>query len=112
MTKKKLNFGTDIQFSNYHKGEGIGIKYEWIASAQYNSPETIFLNKNKYWFEIGDKRMVRVLRHVFSHEPIHNILNHVIFDSPMFESYDRLRLKFSKQIKKECPKTFREWNTF
>lgn len=107
-----MNFGSDIQFDKAKKGEGTGIKYEWIASAHYDSPETIFLNENKYWFELGDKRMIRMLRHVFSHEPIHNIINHKIFKHPLFDGYDRLKLKFNKQIKKECPKTYREWNTF
>ena len=107
-----MNFGSDIQFDKARTGERKGIKYKWIASAHYDLPETIFINQHQVWFELGDKRMIRTLRHVMSHEPIHNIINHKMLGVLIFEGYDRLRLKFSKQIKKECPKTFREWNTF
>ncbi len=107
-----MDFGSDIQFDEAKKGECKGIKYEWIASAHSNSPETIFINENPFWFNLGDKRMLRTLRYVMSHESIHNIINHEIFGMLIFEGYDKLRLKFSKQIKKECPKTFRIWNTF
>ena len=108
----KKNYGSELKFDRAKKGEGKGIKYKWIASANYDYPETIFINENSFWFTLGDKRMIRILRHVLSHEPIHNIINYEIFDEPMFGGYDRLRLKFIKQIHKECPKTWRNYNGF
>lgn len=108
----KHNFGSDIQFDEARTGKHRGVKYQWIASAHCDSPETIFINENSGWFKLGDKRMLRTLRHVMSHEPIHNIINHEMLGVLIFEGYDKLRLKFNKQIMKECPKTFREWNTF
>lgn len=106
-----MNFGSDIQFAPARKGVDKGITYQWKASAKSDYPETIFLNQNPFWFKLGDKRMIRTLRHVFSHEPIHNII-YGIDPNAGYGNYDRLRLKFMKQIKKQCPKTFREWTIF
>lgn len=106
-----LNFGSKIEFTGSHKGTEKGIKYKWIASASYDHPETIFINKEDgFWLKIGDKKMLEILTHVFSHEPIHNIINHTILGTPIFAGYDRLRKKFVNRIKKECPKTYRSIN--
>lgn len=108
----KHNYGSNIKLDVAMKGEGTGIKYEWIASACYDKPNTIFINSNRYWHQIGDKRMIRTLKYILSHEPIHNIINHDMLDKPIFGSYDRLRLKFEKLIKKQCPRTYRDWRVF
>lgn len=84
--------------------------YKWVAHANSRYPDTIFINKDdRFWLKLGDKRMIRNLQRIFSHEPIHNI----IWDMNIFdENYDYLVQKFKKQIKKECPKTYREMCVF
>ena len=109
----KFNFGSKIEFTESHKGTEKGIKYKWTASAHYCYPETIFINKyDNFWFKIGDNQILRALTHVFSHEPIHNIINYEILVTPAFSGYDKLRIKFVKKIKKECPSTYRKYTLY
>jgi len=108
----KNNYGSEIKFVGKHKGTKKHTKYVWVASAKSNHPTTVFINKcDEYWFKLGDKRMIRFLRHIFSHEPIHCILWDML-GTEKCDGYDYLRKKFTQQIIKECPKSFRDWNTF
>lgn len=103
-----INFGSDIRISGIHNGTEKYTKYKWVAYAWEKYTNTIFLCKNKYWFELGDKRMVRNLKRVLTHETIHNIL---WYDN-QYGCYDFMVGKFRRRIKKECPKTYGDYLVF
>ena len=107
--KKAINFGSDIRFTGEHKGTKNHLKYKWVAMATDEYPDSIIICKDDmFWLKIGDKLMIRNLKRILSHEPIHNILWDIGIDG----NYDFLLHKFRKQIKKECPKTYRDYLTF
>ncbi len=104
-----MHSGSNIKLDGEHKGTGKHVKYKWIAHAQSNTPTVIYLNKeDAFWPKLRDKRMIRELVRVCSHEPIHNLLWRMGIDG----KYDYLVHKFRKQVKKECPKTYREYRKF
>lgn len=106
-----IRFGSDIQFAEEERGTGKNKKYRWVAHANSSFPEIIFINKyDEFWLNaVGENKvMIRTLRRLLSHEPIHCIL----WDFGIWGNYDYLVRKFRKQIKKECPKTFRDYMMF
>ena len=113
-TPKRLekNYASDIRFYGELKGHKKGLKYKWVAHSNSKYPDIIFLNKSKFWTRVGEyKVMIRVLKRLFGHEPIHCILWDM-FGVNQDGNYDYIVNKFRKKIKKECPKTYSEWSTF
>jgi len=103
--KQKINFGSEIKILKAHKGTEKHLKYRWVASFNSKFPDTIFMNEHEWWFTLGNKRMEKELRRILSHEVIHNILHSMkIYGKLDFTSH-----KFRKQVKRECPKTWRKW---
>lgn len=109
-----INFGSQIKIFDSHKGIRKGVKYQHMASSNHNYPELIKFRKNPKWFKFGIKRLTHQSIHVCAHESIHNIITHAMvpYSDLASHGYDRLVLQFRKQIKKECPKTWREWRVF
>lgn len=104
-----INFGTDIKIIGPNKGTTKGLKYQWIASVNADFPDTIFLNENKMWFEIGNKLMIENLTRAISHETIHNILWYKIGIKNM-TLHDKMMQPFKRKIKKTCKKTHKNWS--
>jgi len=109
-----MKYGSNIKFSGEVKGIKKHAKYQWAAHADSRSKDTIFINKyDQIWLkEAGENKiMIRILRRLFGHEPIHCILWDM-FGVENDGNYDYLVNRFRKQIQKECPKTHRDYMTF
>ena len=109
-----VNFGSEIKIFDSYKGIRKNVKYQHIASSNHDYPNLIKLRKHPNWIKFGDKRRIKKLIQICSHEPIHNIITHKMTSYSALSShgYDRLALQFRKRIKKECPKTWRECRVF
>jgi len=103
---KKPNFGSNIIFKESSTGTAKHLKYRWIASASYKYPDTVIINENPWWLTLGEKRMERDLKRVLSHEVIHNILWYMDIDGKL----DFLVRRFRKQTRKQCKKTWEDWD--
>lgn len=107
-----MNYGSDIKICGEYRGTSKGLKYRWIAHANADFPDTIFINKHDIWFEFGDKLRLESLIRACSHETIHNILWYIIGIHNM-TLHDRMLQPFRRRIKKTCKKTHKKWtNSF
>jgi len=109
---KKNNYGSEIKIFEAFKGIRKNVKYQHIASANHDFPNLIKIRDHPNWKIFGDKRRTLKLITICSHEPIHNIITHdmVGYSRKNSHGYDILREKFVKQLKKDCPKTYRNWS--
>ena len=109
-----INFGSAVKIFDSYKGTHKNVKYQHIASANHDYPNLIKIRKHPNWFKFGDKWKTKKLIQICSHEPIHNIITHDMIGYSLMNShgYDILGHKFTKQIKKECPKTWKDWRMF
>jgi hypothetical protein len=109
-----INFGSEIKIFGPYKGIHKNVKYRHIASCNHDYPNLIKLREHPKWFKLGDKGRVKKLIQICSHEPIHNIITHYMIGYSLMNThgYDILISKFKKRIKKECPKTHRDYSTF
>lgn len=108
MKNTNHQFGSLVLFDSERRGTEKNLKYSWVASANADYPNVVFLHKHPLWHELGDKRLIRKLTQIFSHEVIHNILWHIM-DVHGMDSHDRAILTFKKKIIKDCPRTYREY---
>lgn len=104
----KPHYGSTIIFKESHRGTRKGLKYRWIASFDSRFPEIIFIHKHSMWNKYNDEKLVWMLTHVFSHEPIHQILYSEGLDHNI--DFDRGRKQFLKKLNlsKEEEKEIRE----
>jgi len=103
----KPNFGSNISLEKEKRGNIKYLKYHWVASAQEKHPDTIFIHKyDSIWLKQKDKRITETLRRILSHETIHCIL----WYNGIYGELDVLVHKFKKQLKKDCKKTWLNYN--
>lgn len=108
----KYNYGSNIEILGEAKGTKKNKKYTWIASASSSQPTTIRLHKNLGWWKIGNRRIdSMVCRRILPHETIHNI---IWTEFGLYEpnGYDIIVRKFRQKNRRECPKTFMDWDVF
>ena len=80
--------------------------YRWIASVSFDEPEVVFIHDHKLaWDRDSYEKIYEHLIDVFAHEAMHIICDW-LGESGRF---DRIRLKYIKQLKKQCPKTWGKW---
>ena len=68
------NYGSNIKLTEAGKSRGKGRTYRWIAHANLEYLDTVFLNKHEEWTKKPLNYVVKKVGTVIPHECIHCIL--------------------------------------
>lgn len=85
-----MNYGSDIKFAE--------AKNDWIATANIQYNDTIFINKHKLWKK-GDSYAFKKMIAIIPHETIHSILWCEGLDDKL--TYDIIRNKILRRGSKK-----------
>ncbi len=85
------NYGSDIKFADERTGTKKGKDYAFVASANVQYTDTIFLNKHESWTKRPLKDVIKQTIMVIPHESIHGWLWDNGYDDK--RGYDIVRYK-------------------
>ena len=84
------------------------LSYNACAYVIRGREETMYICEDK-WLNHSEKSNILELTKLFGHETIHGILYKEDLSS---STYDCIQIPFMNRLKRECPKTWRDWFLF